>query len=312
MNDFRYFAYHNTGLHAISVNFIHQLENFVNSDKAEELPLLTATSRAEYLVCTKAINSGKINPVLGFTVFRSPAGMIAFLSTGQVISLDLITDPSLIRGWPVSKPPNFAKIDNKVNEMLKESFTNQIQAILKSNVSQPILKLDKSTNPTPQESFELLMQATQVFREQYFSRLDKVRQEIEKRVTALQVLKEQQLNEIQLLEKEKESIRDKAEQLAEIYEDVGDKQQSLLERAQDLVRLATLRLPQTSTQEKEFANNLEKIKTKADMMLKQLEKAKLRMKTQEDYKETNVAKTDRKIVLPNNKDETIRKILTEM
>lgn len=32
VNESRYFAYHNTGLHAVSVEFIQQLQRFVDSD----------------------------------------------------------------------------------------------------------------------------------------------------------------------------------------------------------------------------------------------------------------------------------------
>lgn len=32
INESRYFAYHNTGLHAVSVEFIPQLQRFVESD----------------------------------------------------------------------------------------------------------------------------------------------------------------------------------------------------------------------------------------------------------------------------------------
>lgn len=117
-----------------------------------------------------------------------------------------------------------------MKKIFKDSFENHIRTILKSDVSQPILKLDKSVEPKPQEALEVLMQAMQVLREQNFTKHDKARQEIQKRVKVLQLLKEQQLREIQQLQSEKDKIRDKAEKLAELYEDICEKQQTLYKR----------------------------------------------------------------------------------
>lgn len=114
--------------------------------------------------------------------------------------------------------------------MFQESFELHIKNILKTGLSQPILKLDKSSEPTPQESMELLMHATQTLRDQYFNKHDKARQEIQKRIKVLSLLKEQQFKEIDDLQREKENIRDNAERLAETYEDVCEKQQALLRR----------------------------------------------------------------------------------
>jgi nuclear pore complex protein Nup88 len=78
------------------------LNVYFPDDIANQFPLLTATSNAEYLVCTKAIDNDKINALLGFTLLQSPSGLLVLLASGQVLSLDLITDPTLIRGWPIS------------------------------------------------------------------------------------------------------------------------------------------------------------------------------------------------------------------
>uniref|UniRef100_A0A336M5T4 CSON012591 protein n=1 Tax=Culicoides sonorensis TaxID=179676 RepID=A0A336M5T4_CULSO len=315
-NDYRYFVYHNTGLHAITIDFVHQLEDFVNAPESscESMPILSSNSRAEYLVCTKALDGNTHNPVLGFTLSQSPSGLILLLSSGQVVSQNLITDPSLISDWQLT-PSNNQKTQNlksPVKKVIKDSFENHIRNILKSNVSQPILKLDKNVEPKPQEALEILMQATQVLREQHFTKHDKARQDIQKRVKVLQMLKEQQMREIEQLQNEKDQIRDKAEKLAEMYEDICEKQNSLYKRAQDVVRLSTLRLPQSSSMEKEFFNNLEKINKKTKLMMKNLEQAKLRLKTQEEMMQTVKDLPEKRIVMPANKENAIKEILADM
>uniref|UniRef100_A0A182YHS5 Nucleoporin Nup88 n=1 Tax=Anopheles stephensi TaxID=30069 RepID=A0A182YHS5_ANOST len=235
LNEARYFAYHNAGLHAVTLDFTRPLHEFVqqegDEDLADKYPLFNSHSRAEYVVCTKALQNANTNAVLGFTLLQSPSGLVLFLASGQVVSLDLITDHSLIRKWPLTgsnKKTNSG--ESPIKNMLKDSFQKRIHSILKSGLTQPILKLDQTTEPTPQEAFELLTQATRMLRENYFVRHDKARQEIEKREHVLKLLKQQQLNDIEELQAEKQKIRTTAERLAETYEDLCDKQNSLFKR----------------------------------------------------------------------------------
>lgn len=75
-----------------------------------------------------------------------------------------------------------------------------------------------------------MTRATQVFREDHFKRFDKIREELEKRVTALQLVKTQQLKEIERLTVEKQETKEMAEKIAEKYEDIKDKQEELTKR----------------------------------------------------------------------------------
>lgn len=200
-----------------------------------------------------------------------------------------------------------------MKKIFTDSFETHIRNILKVDTSQPIMKLDKTTDVKPQDALELLMQATQNLREQYFTRHDKARQEIQKRVKILHLLKEQQKKEIQDLTDEKESMRDKAEKLAEMYDDIYEKQQTLLKRAQDIVRLSTLRLPQSSSMEKEYLNSLEKVKAKTQILIKNLEQAKVRLTTQQQMMEkSNKTMADKVVNLPTNKETVIKEVLTEV
>lgn len=233
LNESRYFAYHNAGLHAVTMDFTRQLVQFVENDDDlnEKYPLFNSQSRAEYVVCTKALPNSSTNSVLGFALLSSPPGILLQLASGQVVTLDLISDHSKIRDWNVT-PGGKSSLatDSTLKKMMKDSFQDRIQTILKSGTTQPILKLDQTAEPTPQESFELLTQATKMLREHYFVKHEKARQEIERRVHVLKLLKQQQLSEIDQLQQEKQQIRDTAERLAENYEDICDKQSALFKR----------------------------------------------------------------------------------
>ncbi|XP_050068788.1 nuclear pore complex protein Nup88 [Anopheles maculipalpis] len=318
LNEARYFAYHNAGLHAVTLDFTRPLHEFVQQEYDEELaekyPLFNSHSRAEYVVCTKALQNANTNAVLGFTLLQSPSGLVLFLASGQVVSLDLITDHSLIRKWPLAgsnKKTNNG--ESPIKNMLKDSFQKRIHSILKSGLTQPILKLDQTTEPTPQEAFELLTQATRMLRENYFVRHDKARQEIEKREHVLKLLKQQQLNDIEELQAEKQKIRATAERLAETYEDLCDKQNSLFKRAQEVVRLATLRLPKGSFSEKQFAERIEKIHQSVKLLQKNVDQAKQKIATQQIELESNKKTAKEKtITLPVKQENIIKQIIGEM
>ncbi|XP_037038239.1 nuclear pore complex protein Nup88 isoform X2 [Bradysia coprophila] len=307
----RYFAYHNTGLHAITVNFVRDLQSFVDSDDSniETTNMLSTPSRAEYLVCTKAVDSSQTNPVLGFTQIQSPSGILLLLASGQVVSLSLIVDSGCLR-----EPQRKSNAtETKPNQLPNSEFESHIKSILVADVLQPILKLNTTSEPSAKESFELLTHAVEILREQYFPKLNKVRTEIDKRVKHLMVLKEQQKQEIAQLQKEKEKIRENAERLADRYEDVSDKQQSLFKRAQEVVRLATLKAPDSAQRAHEFQKQIEKINALTKALSGNILMAKKKMEKQniqvDQFKKDNTKKT---IVLQPKVERTIMELLTEL
>ncbi|XP_058060912.1 nuclear pore complex protein Nup88 [Anopheles bellator] len=332
LNDARYFAYHNAGLHAVTLDFTRQLHEFVQQpgdggdggaqELAERYPLFSSHSRAEYVVCTKALQNANTNAVLGFTLLQSPSGLVLFLASGQVVSLDLITDHSLIRQWPLTAGASDAPkagpnaVDSPIKNMLKDSFQKKVQSILKSGLTQPILKLDQSNEPTPQEAFELLSQTTRMLREHYFVRHEKARQEIKKRGHVLTLMKQQQLQEIDELQVEKLKIRETAERLAETYEDLCDKQTALFKRAQEVVRLATLRLPKGSYSEKKFTERIEKMHQLVKVLQINVDQTKQKIATQQVQLESRKSGTGPKerpsFTLPAKQEEIIKQIISEM
>lgn len=199
----------------------------------ETLTLLPSTS--EYIVCTKVENQTKINAVLGFALFQMPSGIILLLSSGQIISLNLIIDSNLLPDWNIknnNKEIQYHKLplNSPIQKIMGESFVIYIQNILRKDVTQPILSLDKSQQPSIQECYELLIQVKQVLTENYLKKHEKAHNEIIKRIELLKTLKEKQKQEIEYLEKQKEQICIDAERLAEKCEDVNDRQQNLFKK----------------------------------------------------------------------------------
>lgn len=235
-------------------------------------------------MCTKALGNAKSNPVLGFGILQSPSGLVLLLCSGQIVSLDIITNPAYARHLiKVAQLENSLKSESTgmPSKLFSDSFDMHIKAILSSGMSQPILKLNQSKDVTPKESLELLIYAFQVLRDQHITKHDKVRQEIEKRVKILQLLKSQQQQEIVQLQADQNQIRANAEHLAEMYEEKNDKQQELIKRLHDLMRLLNSKLPRTATLEKNFNAQIGKISKATKELTQNIAFAKKKMEKQQ-------------------------------
>lgn len=309
VNEQRYFCYHDTGLHGVTIGFIQQLQSYVN-DEIEADPNLNTKSRAEYILSTKAFNSSKINSVVGVGVLQSPSGIFAILSSGQVVSLNTVK--LSLSAYP-EMPAQPSSLHESKNVDRKVPFDQQVKALLNSGIAQPILKLDKTNQPSSQQAFELLISSFKVMRENQFQKHDQVRQAISKRVKILECMKNQQRDDIAQLFENKELIQEKAYQLADKHEDIMERQQSLQRRAQDVLRLASLRLPIANSSEKEFAEQIKKIKSKTEKLLQDVKQIRLKNEMQKKQIETweNVTEDSFK-ALPAKQEDTIKDILVDM
>ncbi|XP_023725577.1 nuclear pore complex protein Nup88 isoform X3 [Cryptotermes secundus] len=276
----RYFCTHDTGVHMMSLPFIVHLEEFSRShDDSPPLELLNQSSSAEYLICTRTSSSSPLSPILGLAITSPPPALITLLTSGEVVSLNLMSVPLLL-------PPSTTVLNNGKEELysplkvlLKEPFDVHIKKFLKHNVSQPILKLGLNADPSPQECMELVSRTTQLFREEYFQRHDRVREEIERRVRTLQTLKQHQLQELELMEQEKIKLKQRAEQLAEKYEDTKDKQEELTKRAEHVLCLVSQRQPVLSSAENKLLQDMNEFKEK----LREFQKALEQVKAKQNY-----------------------------
>ncbi|XP_004536396.1 nuclear pore complex protein Nup88 [Ceratitis capitata] len=318
INELRYFAYHNAGLHAITVNFISELQRFVESEVDSDISPLSIASNAEYIVCTKIDASERINAVLGFVLLQMPAGVVLLLGSGEVISLKLIIDPKiLVESVKIKEEveKSLPKLDGKseLDRMLEPSFIDHVKSLLKRDVTQPILSVDKSSSPTPQESYELLTQAIEVLRTQYLRRHERVRAEITKRVNTIKLRKDQQEREIVELERERENIRETAHRLAERFEEISEQQELITKKCQHLMRQAHTRLPTNPIADKEFAKEVERINKETKTLANAMQKARDSINKQtyhiSKYNQTSKKKT---FHLPERQERNIKEILMQI
>ena len=81
---------------------------------------------------------------------------------------------------------------------------------------------------------QLLLRAAKVFQEEHFKNHNKAREEIEKRIRTLTKMKQIQTTELEKMLVEKNVMKNKAEALAEKYEDIKDRQEVFMARSGDV------------------------------------------------------------------------------
>lgn len=287
------------------------------SENRDEAPSFQKSSHAEYIVCTRTFDNCKTNTVLGFTLLQSPAGLVVLLSSGQIVSLHVITNPMILRQIgkttnDYTRPVDISVQPATLKKIFSESFESHIKSILDSGASQPILKSHDAKDVTPKEILELLIYATQTLHDQYITKHDKVKLELEKRVKILQSIKDQQQQELTQLEADKNRIRNDAERLAEMFEEINDKQQDLFKRIQDIIRLANLKLPHGMAEEKNYAAQITKINEAVKNLVNNIAMAKNKMEKQKLQIASEKESTRKKLILPPKQENTIKEIMTDM
>ncbi|KAL7730291.1 hypothetical protein ACLKA6_016544 [Drosophila palustris] len=311
INEMRYFAYHNAGLHIITINFISELQRFLDSEAEDNQLVLSTPSSAEYILCTKFDSSDRTNAVFGIALLQMPAGLVLLLSSGQVISLKLVIDAQLLI---TPKDQMLRKATDAALEQqgMGPSFVETIKALLQRSVSQPILA-DKLASPSAHERYELLNQAIEVLRSQYLKRHELVRAEFAKRINCIKLQKQQQLEEIKNLEKEREVISERAHKLAERFEEISDNQDLLVRRCQKLMQEANTTLPNNVVAEREFAIEVARINKATKSLVAALDTARKTSNKQRYHiaksQECGKVKT---YELPEKQHRTITEILTQL
>ncbi|XP_050302097.1 nuclear pore complex protein Nup88 [Anthonomus grandis grandis] len=280
----RFFATHSAGVHTISINCADELHDYVfgPADTDPTSDIFINPSSAEYLVCTKTTSSTKSNPVMGFSLYYEPTSIITLLGDGSVVTLGILAAP-------IAKKDNLLglhggdgeNVQSPLKKMLNEPFDQYIQHILKKGASGPLLKLSSTTNNTPEETYDLLQRAAQTFREEHFQKFTKAREELEKRVNTLSLLKRAQKEELDKLNSCKEELREKAEHLAEKYEDIKDKQDELIKKCEELVMLVARKKSEPSDAEKKFMKEMQVYSEKCVSYQLAIDKLKSKHKYQE-------------------------------
>ena len=279
----RYLVSHEAGIHILFLPIVAQLNKFgaASDDYADScLPKFgnQSNSVAEYLLCTRVCASTNgtgqsentsPSPILGLALSPSPATLIALLAGGEVVSLLLssLHLPSISSTISSTKETGTPKIN-------EEPFDERICRLLKHSGTLPLFKFEEKAMSSPQEALKLINRVTQLLYEKYFQRHEQVHEEIANRMKRLQRVKDQQLTEIATLQKERAELKSKAEELVEKLNGFKIKQEELSERAECVLRQASMKQPVVSNAEIQMKKELLSKQKKLDEMKNLLENVK--------------------------------------
>ncbi|XP_038217352.1 nucleoporin 88 [Zerene cesonia] len=288
-----YACMHAEGVHTITLPVLDHLKDLALADECEvdtALSLVSsAASSARQLVCCRA-PGGETAP-RALLVLCRPAELLA----RSLEPYDL--EDQLFKQLQLKNP---SLDDDDINKILKErqklSFTTIIQEVLSREVSQPILKMNKSVEPSPKESLELLTSATVKLREQYMSRQQRAGVAVLTKLTALQALQQQQHTWHQELQNDIENVQLQAAVLLEKRNLAEKRQERIKERCSAVIRLLRSH-SSSSQQEREMLQQLESYRQRAANMLATSRTLKEHADTylrqikewREDYKKKDIA-----------------------
>lgn len=313
-NPGRYYATHSAGIHSVTISCTEHLQRFVHQPTEEEMTadIFVDLSKTEYLVCTKTASSDDVNYILGFSVFYEPSSIITLLADGTVISLSVLYTRKVDR---LESSGNEATMPYK--KMLSEPFDQYIQNILSKASTQLILKLPLKADHSQEQLYKLLQRVAKTFRDDYFKHHMKAREELDKRIQMLTLMKKNQLKEIERMNSDKEILQETASNLAEKYEDIKDRQDDLLKRCENLLMLVARKKSEPSDAElafiKELQANNEKLMTYQGRIDKIKGKAKYQEIQMENWKAQEIKKCstineDHVKTIKSNLTETTKKI----
>lgn len=277
---------------------------------------LNKLAHAEYLVCTKALDDAKPNTVIGFTLLQSPSGLVTLLASGQVVSLNIITNASVLPPFNAAATGDGRAGESAVSSRVFQpgGFDEAVRQMLTAGVTQPVFKLDTSKRPSAKESVEFMLNSFQILRDQYINKHDLVRQKIENRVKILRVLEQQQRNEVKELVLEKEQLRESAERLADKYDEISERQQVIMRQLHDVHRMLNQRVPTASGAERAFVQQVDKIGMAVRELGNNIAVAKKKMaKQQQHYGAAAIGATASKkeFILYPKQDAVVKEMLAE-
>ncbi|RWS31668.1 nuclear pore complex protein Nup88-like protein [Leptotrombidium deliense] len=270
----RYFCSHSAGIHAISLPIVNRLSskrfNLENIDQ----------SVVEHLICTKPIYSAcEANEFpLGMDIIirKGQSHIKVFLSTGDIITQRL----SLLLLNRNEKTDEQNAYETKPDP--KVEFSDYISEILKRNTSAPLLKSSSDTVASQEKNLQLLLSTTEVFKQEYLSKMSVAAVAIERRVKHLISDKKLQFDELRKCENERESVLLAAQKLTDKYDSILERQHNLSSRLDQVLEILQSRQIEMSDAEIQMLKDLKNIKQKLLVYHSQVEKVKLKFKYQQD------------------------------
>jgi len=221
-----YFCSHIAGVHVVNVPLLSKfnLKDFSLED--------TEPSIIENLICTKPLSLAQSSSIplgLGLIMSRFYFSLIVLLSSGDFLVQRL---SSL----------NFEKIelieDNNDSKTSPPAvgFSAYISQILKRTMNAPLLKSEANKEPIKEESFQLLLNTTELLRQEYLLKMETAAEIMSKRIKSLINSKNMQMEEIEKCFLQKSTVLDNISAISKKYDTCLENQEKLSSRIEQVLR----------------------------------------------------------------------------
>jgi len=241
----RYHCCSPIGIHSIMVTWLHKLALYISDEDNGGLCNLADLAEvesctAEHVICTKPTTTATPCLIKGVTIANPGTGTALVCLTDD----NHCTVLPLLSAIKTPQIPLLASMKNQegssgllaspMKKITEQDFESHIRSLLKRETSQPVIKSSCFDNVSEKESIQLLTQATSTLRNQYILKQKLASDAISKRVRLLNEQKQQQLEDLQALEQNRCILTEKAENIANAYEDYKETQERILLRLNDL------------------------------------------------------------------------------
>ena len=306
----RYFCSHAGGVHAVGLPMVTKLAEMAAGGEAADATLSCLqgqeSSLVEHLICTQLSATSRPSPVLGLALHYPPAQLICLLSDYSIQTVAL-SPPYFASPPPLASSTSPLGNKGRTNQESSEcSFEEVIRrTLLKKSSTHPMMRAAPAVGKADVEKEEMLDIVTksaqvcilfssyctaaflweladfvvlfncfqlQTLREEYLTRLEKARSDIERRVAHLRSQKQSQAASLDKLNSEKTNLRDRAAVLSERYEDLQDNGQRLRTRIEIVLQKLQRQVPIGSDAELRMQRQLQDLERKTREMRSSMER----------------------------------------
>eukprot|EP00088_Acartia_fossae_P018897 TRINITY_DN20958_c0_g1_i1.p1 TRINITY_DN20958_c0_g1~~TRINITY_DN20958_c0_g1_i1.p1 ORF type:complete len:659 (-),score=88.39 TRINITY_DN20958_c0_g1_i1:79-2019(-) len=253
-NRSRYLVLHNAGLHQVEIPLTHQDEDVADTD-------LQCT--VEHILCTLPTSNSPPAPLLGAAVAYPPATILCLTADHQLQSIKC--KPSVGIHMPGRLGTDSFTTQSQ-NSQSKENIEDRIRQIFAREVSLPLIMSGAGTNLSKNDTFDLLLRATETLDKEYMVRAQEARKELAAATLLLKGKKASQEVLLNKLQSARGDLRLKAETISERYEDIKDRSAALSDRVEAVLAKAQTQLPAASDAELKMARDLKALNQKMEQV----------------------------------------------
>lgn len=292
-----YFSVHKAGIHSITLPLVTKLYEFLESPEVDFSPY-TSESLVEYLLCT-GVNKGSsltALPLLGCAFVDLSSSLLVLLNNQDLINIKIT--PHILH--------SMQNLETSIDQNHEDDgFLLHIQNILKEHGPGPVMKLPDSN---PKDIYNVIYK----MKLQYKATMEaheKVANKLESKSTTLMAALLQQQKDVLSLGEEKEKLFAEAILIAQRYQEINEKQMSLMCRMENIMRNVCLDSRLTE-KERQALTYLDDIHRKISVYEDEIRRIRVGCKHQESVLEERVVNMTKKgIDLGNVRGKLIRKQL---